>query len=68
MSFPPRWHSDILRCLDYFQDRMILKDSRLDSAIDLLKAKQTPEGFWKLEIKYPAKVFFEMEKVGQERK
>ncbi len=66
LSFPPRWHSDILRCLDYFQDRMILKDSRLDSAIDLLKAKQTPEGFWKLEIKYPAKVFFEMEKVGQE--
>ena len=34
-------------------------------AMDLLMKKQTPEGFWKLEMKYPAKIFFEMEKVGK---
>jgi hypothetical protein len=66
LSFPPRWHFDILRCLDYFQERGISKDSRMNEAIDLLVAKQTPAGFWKLEMKYPAKVFFDMENVGKE--
>lgn len=65
LSFPPRWHFDILRCLDYFQDRKIPKDPRMRDAMDLLINKQTPEGFWKLEIKYPAKVFFDMEHVGK---
>ena len=35
-------------------------------AMEILKKKQTADGFWKLEQKYPAKIFFEMEKVGRE--
>ena len=66
LSFPPRWHYDIIRCLDYFQERNIKKDKRMNDAMDLLIKKQTAEGIWKLEIKYPAKTFFEMEKVGKE--
>ena len=66
LSFPPRWHFDIMRCLDYFQERNINKDKRMIDALELLINKQTPKGFWKREIKYPAKVFFEMEKVGRE--
>jgi hypothetical protein len=66
LSFPPRWHFDILRCLDYFQERRVSKDPRLNDAIELLMTKQAPEGFWKLEVKHPGKVFFDMEKVGTE--
>ena len=66
LTFPPRWHFDIMRCLDYFQEKNIDKDSRMNDAINLLIKKQTINGFWKLENKYPAKVFFEMEKVGKE--
>ncbi len=66
LSFPPRWHFDILRCLDYFQERKVSKDIRMNDAIDLLMGKQTPAGFWKLEMKHPAKVFFDMEHVGKE--
>ena len=66
LSFPPRWHFDIMRCLDYFQEKNIKKDERMIDAVHLLMKKQTTEGFWKLEIKYPAKIFFEMEKVGKE--
>ncbi len=66
LSFPPHWHFDILRCLDYFQERGISKDPRMSDAINLLMTKQTPAGFWKLEMKYPAKVFFDMENVGKE--
>jgi hypothetical protein len=65
-SFPPRWHFDIMRCLDYFQEKNIKKDKRMNDAIDILLKKQTTEGFWKLGAKYPAKIFFEMEKVGKE--
>jgi len=66
LSFPPRWHYDIIRCLDYFQEKKISKDDRMNDAIELLKKKQTAEGFWKLEHKFPAKIFFDMEKVGKE--
>lgn len=65
LSFPPRWYFDIMRCLDYFQEKNVKKDDRMNDAINLLKKKQTEEGFWKLEHKYPNKVFFDMEKVGQ---
>lgn len=66
LSFPPRWHFDIIRCLDYFQEKNIRKDGRMTDAMNLLLKKQTADGFWKLEHKYPARVFFEMEKVGKE--
>ena len=65
LSFPPRWHYDIIRGLDYFQEKNINKDDRMNDAMELLINKETAEGFWKLEHKYPAKIFFEMEKVGQ---
>jgi len=66
LAFPPRWYYDIIRCLDYFQEKNIAKDKRITDAMSLLLKKQTSAGFWKLEIKYPAKIFFEMEKVGKE--
>ena len=66
LSFPPRWHFDILRCLDYFQDRTIPADPRMEDAMELIRSKQTPEGLWKLETDYPGKVFFKLEKVGKE--
>jgi hypothetical protein len=66
LSFPPRWHFDIMRCLDYFQDRNAKHDKRMIDAMNHLMKKQTAEGFWKREIKYPAKTFFEMEKVGKD--
>jgi hypothetical protein len=66
LSFPPRWHYDILRGLDYFQERNIKSDQRMNDAVDLLLKKQTPAGYWKLENEYPAKIFFKMENRGKE--
>lgn len=65
LSFPPRWHYDIIRVLDYLREKNAPRDERMTDAVNLLLNKQTKEGFWKLEFKYPAKVFFEMEKVGR---
>ncbi|KAA3659180.1 MAG: hypothetical protein DWQ10_09405 [Calditrichaeota bacterium] len=65
LVFPPRWHYDIMRGLDYFQEKNLNKDARMNDAVALMTKKQTVDGFWKLELKYPAKVFFDMEKIGQ---
>lgn len=65
LAFPPRWHFDIMRGLDYFQEKEIPKDPRMNDAIELLLKKQTPEGVWKLEQKYPGKIFLDLEKTGQ---
>ena len=43
-SFPPRWHYDVMRVFDYFQERNIPPDPRMADAIGLLKKKRRPDG------------------------
>ena len=40
IHFPPRWHYDFLRALDYFQSIRADQDGRMKDAMELLKAKQ----------------------------
>ena len=64
LSFPPRWHYDVLRALDYFQSVDAPRDPRLAEAIDIVRGKQRPDGRWTLEDRYRGKTYFEMERVG----
>ena len=64
-SFPPRWHYDALRGLDYFRECGAARDARLKDAIALVEAKRTPDGRWLLQNRYPGKTFFEMETPGE---
>ncbi|MCK4663900.1 MAG: hypothetical protein KAT68_13620 [Bacteroidales bacterium] len=64
-SFPPRWKYDIMRGLDYAREKDLIKDKRFNDAINVLKSKQTKDGFWKLQNKHHGKVFFDMEKPGE---
>jgi hypothetical protein len=64
-SFPTRWHYDILRALDYFQECKYERDERMTEAIEIVKNRQDTDGKWKLQNKYPGKVFFDLEKVGE---
>lgn len=64
-SFPPRWRYDVMRVLDYFQERNIPPDPRMADAIELLNKKRRPDGTWLLQNRHPGRVFFELEKVGQ---
>jgi hypothetical protein len=65
LVYPYRWHYSFLRGLEYFARARAPHDSRLQEAIDLLKARRLPDGRWKLEHKYGGVVFFNMERVGQ---
>lgn len=63
-SFPPRWHYDILRALDYFQAAAAPKDERLVEAIDIVRGRQRVNGRWSLQNSYKGKVYFDMEQPG----
>ncbi len=60
-SYPPRWHYDVLRGLDYFRSVSNSPDPRCAEAIDLVRDKMQPDGRWPLENTHPGKVHFEME-------
>src|SRR5204862_553354 len=48
-SFPPRWHYDILRALDYFRAVNAPGDPRLADAIEIVRASQGEDGRWTLQ-------------------
>jgi hypothetical protein len=63
-SFPPRWHYDILRALDYFQAVQAPRDPRLAEAIDIVRNARDDNGRWPLQNCYKGKTYFEMERLG----
>lgn len=64
-SFPPRWHYDALRGLDYFRESGAPRDARLADAIALVESRRKPDGRWVLQNRYPGRAFFEMEAPGE---
>ncbi len=61
MYFPPRWHYDFLRGLDYFQSVGADRDARITDAIELLESKRLRDARWPLNKPWSGRVFFQME-------
>ena len=61
MSFPPRWHYDLLRALDYLRDAEVAPDERWEDALEVIRSKQHNDGRWPLQNRHAGKVHFEME-------
>ena len=61
MSFPTRWHYDILWGLDYLRRAGVAPDGRMAEAIDLVAKKRDENGRWPLENPHPGPVHFAME-------
>ena len=51
-AFPPRYHYDILRALDYFRAANVEPDPRMDEAFEIIKQKRLPDGRWPLDQAY----------------
>ena len=60
LSFPTRWHYDVLRALDYFRSAGP-PDRRTAEAVELLRSKRQPDGRWHLENTHPGDVHFTLE-------
>ena len=64
LSFPPRWHYDVLRGLDYFETENAPWDARLEDAVSLLLSKRRTDGAWPVQNKHQGKTWFDMERTG----
>jgi len=51
LAFPPRYHYDILRALDYFRAAELTPDLRMEGAVRLLESKRSA-GRWLLDRAY----------------
>lgn len=61
LPFPPQWHHDILRGLDYFRSSGASRDQRLDDPIERLLGFRRSDGKWPIHRGYAGKVWFDME-------
>jgi hypothetical protein len=61
LSFPPFWHYDVLRGLDYLRNAGIKPDSRLTEAIEIVIARRHQNGRWPLNLLHPEYIPLEME-------
>jgi len=52
LAFPPRYHYDILRALDYFRAAGAAPDARMSEAVHLIAGRRTPDGWWILDRAY----------------
>lgn len=60
-SYPPRWHYDVLRGLDYLRRAGADPDPRLEEAVALVRSKRGPDGRWLLENTHPGRVHFPLD-------
>jgi hypothetical protein len=52
LAFPPRYHYDVLRALDYFRDAHVQPDVRISEALRLIDNKRRADGRWLLDRAY----------------
>ena len=60
-SWPPRWHYDVLRALDYLRSTGDAPDRRVAEAVQLVRDKRQADGTWLLENTHPGETQLELE-------
>ena len=60
-AFPPTWHYDVLRGLDYLRAAGVEPDERVSEAIRLVISGRHPDGRWPLHVYHPDPVQLDME-------
>jgi hypothetical protein len=51
-AFPPRYHYDVLRALDYFRAATLEPDMRVAEAVGVVRSKRQADGRWRLDASY----------------
>jgi hypothetical protein len=64
-AFPPRYHYDVLRALDYFRAAGARPDTRMDEAVRFIESKRQDDGRWRLDRAYDEVVVISGQHVGQ---
>jgi hypothetical protein len=65
-AFPPRYHYDVLRALDYFRAAGVRPDARIDDALQIVESRRQADGRWLLDHAYDEALAFPFnESVGE---
>jgi len=65
-AFPPRYHYDVLRALDYLRDAGAQPDARIADAVHVIESSQQPDGRWLLDAAHDEALAFPFgESVGE---
>jgi hypothetical protein len=65
-AFPPRYHYDVLRALDYLRDADIRPDARIDDAMRVVAGRRQADGRWLLDRAHTEALAFKFgESVGE---
>jgi hypothetical protein len=51
-AFPPLWHYDVLRALDYLRAAGLPKESRIEEALAIVRARRQDDGRWPLDVRH----------------
>lgn len=62
--FPPQWHYDVLRGLDYLRAANAARDPRASEAIELVRRRRQADGTWLQQSPYAGHYHFVMEEPG----
>jgi hypothetical protein len=57
-AFPPYWHYDVLRGLDYLRAAEAVPDERVLEAVELVASKRDGNGSWPLDYQHPGRMHF----------
>jgi hypothetical protein len=52
LAFPPRYHYDVLRALDYFRAADVQPDARIRDAVQFIESRRQADGRWLLDQAY----------------
>jgi len=52
LAFPPLWHYDVLRGLDYLRAAGVQPDSRVDEAVAIVRERRQADGRWLLDVRH----------------
>jgi len=65
--FPPQWHFDVLRGLEFFRSIDWTPDRALEEAVSVVRKARRPDGRWPVHRPYPGRYWFELEPAGPGR-
>ena len=58
-AFPPLWHYDVLRGLDYLRAADVEPDDRVEEAIAIVRQRRQQDGRWRLDVQHDRSLYAE---------
>jgi hypothetical protein len=59
-AFPPLWHYDVLRALDYLRAARVPPDARVEEAVTIVRERRQDDGRWLLDVRHENTVHEEL--------